>query len=289
MPLPPLTFPDRPPLALAPTRVMGVLNVTPDSFSDGGRFVAPEAAAAHAVAMAREGAAVIDVGGESTRPGAQRVDAAAQVARVVPVVRAVRGALDEAGFDGVMLSVDTTRAAVAEAALDAGASMLNDVSAGREDENMFALAAARGVPIVLMHMLGEPGTMQDAPRYDDVVGEVTAFLEARAGAAEAAGVPASQVVIDPGIGFGKTVAHNLALLHALPRFVATGRAVLLGASRKRFISAVWPAAREPADRLPGTLAVTAWAASAGVSLVRVHDVAANAQAAAVAGRVMVGG
>lgn len=267
--------------------VMGILNVTPDSFSDGGRYVDVDAAVAHGVQMARQGAGLIDVGGESTRPGAERIDAAEQERRVVGTVRALRAGLDGAGQHGVGISIDTTLAPVAAAAVDAGASWINDVSAGREDAGMFALAAQRGVPLVLMHMLGQPGTMQDGPQYTDVVAEVEAFLRERAAKAEQAGVAREQIVIDPGIGFGKTLEHNLALLGALDRFVATGYPVMLGASRKRFIAGVSPAttgarggAAEPSpdDRLGGTVATTVLGGLAGVRYFRVHEVAANRQA-----------
>lgn len=305
---PPLRFPGHRVLTLGQPRIMGILNVTPDSFSDGGAFfdgtdAALDAAVQHALDMARQGAAILDVGGESTRPGAQRIDAQTQIARVVPVIRRIRAALDE-HHRQVVLSIDTTRAAVAEAALRAGASMLNDVSAGREDDAMFAVAAEHGVPIVLMHMQGQPATMQRSPSYGDVVAEVLAFLQSRVRVAQSAGVPRDQIVIDPGIGFGKTVEHNLALLAALPRFMATGNAVLLGASRKRFLDALLPCSTDPGradhaqrdrhtaegsiaapttdDRVPGTVAVTALAVAAGVPLLRVHDVAPNARAAAVA-------
>lgn len=268
-----------------PPQVMGILNVTPDSFSDGGRYAGIDAAVAHGLRMAREGAAVIDVGGESTRPGAQRVPPSEQQRRVVGVIRALRSALDAGGFERVAVSIDTTRASVAEAALDAGASVLNDVSAGVEDAGMFALAAGRGVPIVLMHMQGSPGTMQDAPVYGDVVGEVEAFLVERARAAESAGVARERIAIDPGIGFGKTLAHNLSLLASLGRLVATGYPVLLGASRKRFIEAAQAAAgvttsggQAGADRLGGTVATTVLGCRAGVRVFRVHDVFENRQA-----------
>ncbi len=275
----PLTTPGRPALSLARPVVMGVLNVTPDSFSDGGRFVELDAAVSAGQAMAAQGADVIDVGGESTRPGAARVPATEQKRRVVDVIAALRDALPAE----VWISIDTTRAEVATAALDAGASMVNDVSAGREDPGMLALAAERGAPICLMHMRGEPATMQDEPAYEDVVGEVEAFLLERAAAAEAAGVARGQIVIDPGIGFGKTAEHNLALLAALPRLVGRGYPVLVGASRKRFIGAVSPATGcAAADRLGGTCAVTAHAVAAGAALVRVHDAAPNRQAADVA-------
>ena len=213
--------------------IMGILNVTPDSFSDGGEHDTEDAAVAHGLRMVEQGADVIDVGGDSSRPGSQRVAVAEQISRTAGVIRRLCGAMPHA-----VVSIDTTRAAVAEAALDAGTCILNDISAGREDPAMFDLAAARGVPIVLMHMQGKPATMQDAPHYDDVVAEVEAFLLDRAAAAEAAGVPRGQIVIDPGIGFGKTLEHNLALMADLQRLAATGYPVLLGASRKRFLGAI---------------------------------------------------
>ncbi|MDX1681974.1 MAG: dihydropteroate synthase, partial [Phycisphaeraceae bacterium] len=205
----PLRFPDRPDLPLDRPRIMGIVNATPDSFSDGGRYNDPEAAAAHALAMVDEGVEIIDVGGESTRPGSSRVEVDQQIARTAGVVAAIRKALDNAGHDAVVISIDTTRAEVASAALEAGASMLNDVAAGREDPAMLTLAAEQGRPICLMHMQGEPGNMQDNPTYDDVVGEVEAFLLERRAAAEAAGVERSQILLDPGIGFGKRTNHNL--------------------------------------------------------------------------------
>lgn len=263
--------------------IMGVLNVTPDSFSDGGRWLDAEAAMAHGLELARQGARLIDVGGESTRPGAQRVDAEEQKRRIVPVIKGLRGQLDAQHLGAVGLSVDTTRADVAEAALDSGATMINDVSAGREDPRMLALAARRDAPIILMHMLGEPATMQQDPRYDAVVAEVLGFLEDRAAAAIAAGVDPKQIVIDPGIGFGKTLEHNLELLANLEQFVGTGYAVAIGCSRKRFLAELLSGhlpgqAPEPAKRLGGTCATTVLALQAGVTLIRVHDVAENVQA-----------
>ena len=243
--------------------VMGVLNVTPDSFSDGGRYLNPEAAFAHGLAMWRDGAAWIDVGGESTRPGAAPVDAAEEARRVVPVVHALVAA-------GARVSIDTRRASVAEAAIAAGAGMVNDVSA-----SLHRVAAAAGVPWVAMHMQGEPGSMQDEPRYGDVVAEVGTFLRERAAAALDAGVP--EVWIDPGIGFGKTVAHNLSLLRHLPELVESGHPVLVGTSRKRFIGTLTGGAAED-DRLEGTLATCVWAAAAGAKMVRVHDVAPTVEA-----------
>ncbi len=261
---------------------MAILNVTPDSFYDGGAHVNIPAAVKAGLAMARAGASIIDVGGESTRPGAARVAADAQRRRVVPVIAALREAIDEAGLD-TWISIDTTLADVAVAALDAGADMLNDVSAGREDPAMLALAGARQVPIVLMHMLGEPATMQQNPTYTDVVAEVKGFLLARARAAAEAGAAASQIVLDPGIGFGKTLEHNVALLGRLDALTDTGHPVLLGASRKRFIEHASPAtSRGAEDRLGGTCAATAIAVAAGVRLLRVHDVRENLQAADVA-------
>ncbi len=299
---PSLQFPKSPPLTLDRPRLMGVLNITPDSFSDGGRFSDLAAAVAHARRMAQQGASLLDVGGESTRPGAARVGVDEQIARVVPVIAAVRAMLDDAGFAAVAISVDTTRLAVARAALDAGAEMLNDVSAGTESggvasgegsakgsgeaQGMAELAASRGVPLVLMHMQGQPADMQDAPRYADVVADVTDYLDARAAAAESAGLPASQIVVDPGIGFGKTLAHNLALLHGLGGLIEYqrrfGRHVMLGTSRKGMFAKIDPSMADPADRLPGTLATTALAVAAGCRLIRVHDVRENAQCARVA-------
>jgi len=263
--------------------LMGILNVTPDSFSDGGQFVDVDQAVAHGLQMARDGAAIIDVGGESTRPGSERVDEAQQIERVVEPIRKLRAALDEGGLTTVQISIDTTRRKVAEAALDAGAQIINDVSAGREDPGIFKLAAERGVPIVLMHMLGEPGTMQDDPHYEDVVKEVLAFLLERVYAAVTAGVAREQVWLDPGIGFGKTLDHNLALLGSLDRFVETGLPVLLGVSRKRFIAGCCEGfdAPQASDRLPGTLAAGILGAQAGVHALRVHDVTEHRQALAV--------
>ena len=286
-----LRFPDRPPLVLDRPRIAGILNVTPDSFSDGGKHADVEPAVRHGLQMADEGADVIDVGGESTRPGAGRISAEEQIRRVVAPIRRLRGALQAALPDRVpVISVDTTRSDVARAALDAGASMLNDVSAGRDDPAMLALAAERGVPIVLMHMLGEPATMQDEPRYTDVVGEVLAFLVDRAKAAERVGVTRSQIVIDPGIGFGKTADHNLTLLANLHRFAETGYAVMLGTSRKRFIAAIAGDPNlPPEERAPGTAATTVVGVTAGVHLFRVHDVAISRRAADVAHAVAAAG
>lgn len=273
------------PQPLNPTRplLMGVLNLTPDSFSDGGRFAEPAQAVDHGLQMARDGAGIIDVGGESTRPGSDRVGAEEQISRVVEPIRRLRTALEDQGLGRVTISIDTTLADVADAALDAGATMINDVSAGREDGEMLELAADRGAPIVLMHMLGSPGTMQDDPRYGDVVQEVLGFLNERAEAAIQAGVARNAIWLDPGIGFGKTAAHNLALLGGLQRLVATGYPVLLGVSRKRFIAACCQGFANPTaqQRLPGTLAAGLIGAQAGVAALRVHDVAQHRQALAV--------
>jgi dihydropteroate synthase len=249
--------------------VMGVVNVTPDSFSDGGDFLDPRRAADHAAAMVAAGADWVDVGGESTRPGSAPVPDLEQIARVVPVLRAIAAA----GGPAVVCSVDTTRSAVAAAALDAGAAVVNDVSAGRDDAALLPLVGRRAVPVVLMHMLGTPATMQIDPQYADVTAEVAAFLAARARAAEDAGVSAHRVILDPGIGFGKTVAHNLQLLRELPRLSGGvgGRPLLVGTSRKGFVGRV-TGVSAPADRVFGTAATVAWAVANGVAAVRVHDV-----------------
>ncbi|HEX8340372.1 MAG TPA: dihydropteroate synthase [Tepidisphaeraceae bacterium] len=248
--------------------VMGVLNVTPDSFSDGGQYCDPGRAADHARRMAAEGADLIDVGGESTRPGAARVGIDEQIARVVPVIERLRG-------DGLTISIDTTRAAVAAAALDAGASIANDVSAGEDDPAMLPLAAARGCPVVLMHMRGQPADMQIDPVYDDVVADVAAYLQTRRGAAVAAGVAPHRVVLDPGIGFGKTVAHNLALLSHVHRLTAESP-LLIGTSRKSFLAKAAGLAPD-ADRTLVTAASVAIAGALGAAIHRVHDVAAMRQ------------
>lgn len=257
--------------------IMGILNVTPDSFSDGGLYDDAEQAVRRGVFMAGEGADVIDVGGESTRPGSGPVEAAVQIARVVSVIERLRVLLPER----TSISIDTTQAAVARAALAAGADFINDVSAGRDDPDMLPLAAAERAPIVLMHMQGTPATMQERPHYGDVVGEVLAFLMERAAAAENAGVPRESILLDPGIGFGKRREDNLKLMAYLDRFVAAGYPVLLGTSRKRFMGAVC-GETEPAALVPATVATTALGVSAGVKLFRVHDVKENRQAADVA-------
>lgn len=256
--------------------MMGVLNVTPDSFSDGGRFTEPAGATMHALGMVGEGADIIDVGGESTRPGAARVDAAEQIRRMRDVVAHLRQALP----DHVRISIDTTLPAVAEAALAAGATMINDVQAGLET-GMLELAARSGAPIVLMHMQGTPATMQQDPVYADVVAEVEAFLLARAATAAELGVGKAQIILDPGIGFGKTRAHNLALLAGMGRLSGHGYPLLLGTSRKRFMGSIC-AETDPNNLLGATCATTALGVAAGVRIFRVHDVKPNRQAADVA-------
>ncbi len=264
-------------LSLRPGPVLiGILNVTPDSFSDGGDYLDPERAAARAAAMLDEGAQVIDIGGESTRPGSEPVEPEAELRRVVPVVRRI---LQER--PGAVISVDTYRASTAEAALEAGAVIVNDVSALRGDPDMARLVADAGCYVVLMHMRGEPKTMQDDPRYGDVVREVRDFLRERAEYAAAAGVDPQRVIVDPGIGFGKTREHNLALLRDLAEISALGFPVLVGTSRKRFIGSI-TGVEEPKDRIFGTVATTVLAYERGATLFRVHDVRANREALAVA-------
>ena len=260
---------------MAPYAIMGVVNVTPDSFSDGGSFAGAAEAIAHAARLVEEGAAIVDVGGESTRPGSDPVPVAEELERVVPVVEGVA-----ALGTGAQLSVDTMKLAVAEAAVAAGATYVNDVTAFRHEPALAGLVADRGLDCCLMHMLGEPRTMQDAPRYEDVVSEVKAFLEQRLAAAVAAGVPEERVQLDPGIGFGKTVAHNLELLRRLDEIVAIGRPVVLGTSRKRFIGQI--TGREAADRVHGTVAACVLGLERGARVFRVHDVAAVADGLAVA-------
>jgi dihydropteroate synthase len=253
--------------------VMGIVNVTPDSFSDGGRFLVPDAAVAHGIELAEQGADVLDVGGESTRPGAAPVPAAEELRRVVPVVERL------AATTTVPLSIDTTKAAVARAALDAGATVVNDVSAGRSDPEILGVAAEAGAGYVVMHMQGEPRTMQADPRYDDVVAQVGDFLAERIEVARTAGVAEGALAADPGIGFGKTVEHNLRLLAGLPALAErVGVPVLVGTSRKTFVAKVLARAGTASGDLPvdqreeGTLATVVWAVERGASIVRVHDV-----------------
>jgi len=256
--------------------VMGIVNVTPDSFSDGGRFLDAGRAVEHGLELAAAGAAVLDVGGESTRPGSQPVPAEEQRRRIVPVIRRL------AAEAGVPVSVDTSDASVAAAALEAGATVVNDVTAGRGDAAMLASVAEAGAGYVFMHMQGTPATMQVDPRYDDVVAEVGAFLAQRRQAAGAAGIPDDALVADPGLGFGKTVAHNLTLLARLDDVVAAvGVPVIVGPSRKGFIGVAGgpPGAPLPIEqREDGTLAAVVWALDHGASMVRVHDVAPAVEA-----------
>lgn len=254
--------------------VMGIVNVTPDSFADGGRFFAPEEAIAHALTLLDEGADILDIGGESTRPGADGVPSGTEIDRVIPVIVGILAVWPEA-----LVSIDTSKAAVAEAALAAGAVIVNDVTAGR-DEAMLPLVARAGATVVLMHMRGEPRTMQAETAYDDVVAEVHHFLRERAADAGRAGVAEDAIVLDPGIGFGKDLDGNLRLLAALPDLAALGFPVLLGASRKSFISKLTGA--DVATRLPGSLAAAQCALACPRAIVRVHDVAATVQFLAVA-------
>jgi dihydropteroate synthase len=253
--------------------VMGVVNVTPDSFSDGGAWLDPQAAIAHGRALAAQGAAILDVGGESTRPGAAPVGEAEELRRVLPVIAGLAGA-------GARLSIDTSKAAVAAAALDAGATIVNDVTALRGDPAMAALVAERGCAVCLMHMLGEPRTMQRDPRYADVVDDVRAFLLARLEHAIAHGIDERRVWLDPGIGFGKTIDHNLELLSRLDEIVALGRPVVVGTSRKSFLGAI--TGRAAGDRVAATIATNVLALARGASIFRVHDVAEAHDALAVA-------
>ncbi|MCH8528187.1 MAG: dihydropteroate synthase [Kiritimatiellae bacterium] len=247
-------------------RVMGIVNVTPDSFSDGGTFLAADHAVAHGLRLLDEGADLLDIGGESTRPGAEPVSADAECERVMPVVKGILRARPDA-----VISVDTTKARVAEAALEAGALIVNDVSGGRFDPEMFPLAARTGAGLVIMHMRGTPRTMQDRPVYDDVVAEVAAFFRERLTAAAAAGVRKEAVVFDPGIGFGKTLEHNLDLMANLPALSdAAGRPLLLGVSRKRWVGEI--TGRGVGDRLAGSLGGLAACVEGGAKILRVHDV-----------------
>ncbi len=259
---------------VGPPTLMGILNVTPDSFSDGGAYLDPTAAVARGVELVAAGASIIDVGGESTRPGAEPVAAAEELRRVLPVIEGLRAT----GLD-VVISIDTSKVAVARAAIDAGARLVNDVTAFRADPALASLVGERGVDCCLMHMRGEPRTMQDDPHYDDVVAEVRDFLEERVGYALAAGIRRERIVIDPGIGFGKRVEHNLELLARLDEIAALGLPVLIGTSRKSFLGAV--TGREGGDRLAGTIATCVMAFERGARIFRVHDVAPVADALAV--------
>jgi dihydropteroate synthase len=245
---------------------MGVLNVTPDSFSDGGRYQTREAAIEHAAELLDAGAHVIDIGGESTRPGATPLGLQEELDRVIPIIEALAARLD------VVLSIDTYKAAVAAAALAAGAEMVNDVSALRADDGMVEVVAQAGCPVILMHALWPPATMQDDPEYVDVVDDVIEFLHRQAGWAQARGIQRDSILIDPGIGFGKTLEHNLDLMRSATQVLIGGYAVVYGPSRKRFIGEL--TGKAPGDRIMGTAAAVAVLAAQGVHMVRVHDVAA---------------
>jgi dihydropteroate synthase len=267
----------RPPIAglgMDRPRVMGIVNVTPDSFSDGGRWLDPQAAVAHGLQLEAEGADILDIGGESTRPGAEPIGVEEELRRVIPVIAAL------AKQARAPLSVDTRNAEVMRRAADAGAGIINDVAALAYDPEALRAAAERGLPVVLMHAQGDPRTMQVDPRYDDVVLDVYDWLDARIAACEAAGIPRERIVVDPGIGFGKTVDHNLALIGSLSIFHGLGCPILLGASRKSFIGRL--SGGVPADRrMPGSVAAALMGAAQGVNILRVHDVAATCQALAV--------
>jgi dihydropteroate synthase len=256
-------------------RIMGVVNVTPDSFSDGGAFLDRDAAVAHGLRLAFEGADLLDIGGESTRPGADPVPAGKELDRVIPVIEGIR-----AENDAVRISIDTSKAEVAAAALDAGADYVNDVTALRGDPDMAPLVAERGVDVCLMHMIGTPRTMQSEARYDDVVADVTAFLAGRVEAATAAGIALERIEVDPGIGFAKTTDHNLELLDRLRELTELGRPIVLGTSRKSFLGRI--TGRETAERVPATLATVVMGLERGAEVFRVHDVAPARDALAVA-------
>jgi dihydropteroate synthase len=256
-------------------RIMGVVNVTPDSFSDGGAFLDRDAAVAHGLRLAFEGADLLDIGGESTRPGADPVSERAELDRVIPVIEGIR-----AENGDVRISIDTSKAAVAAAALDAGAGYVNDVTALRGDPDMAGLVAERGVDVCVMHMLGTPRTMQAEAHYDDVVADVKAFLAARIEAALAAGIALERIEIDPGIGFANTLDHNLELLRRLRELTELGRPLVLGTSRKSFLGKI--TGRETAERMPATLATLVMGYERGAEVFRVHDVAPARDALAVA-------
>ncbi len=253
------------------THVMGILNVTPDSFSDGGHYLDAARAVAHAKAMVEEGATLIDIGGESSRPGAMPVPAEEELERVVPVIRALADAVE------VPLSVDTYKACVARHALEAGAHLVNDITALHGDAEMASVIAEMGAGVVLMHIQGTPRTMQLAPHYEDVVGDIRQWLQKRVQLAEASGIAPECIIVDPGIGFGKTAAHNLEILKRLDAFRALGKPMLIGTSRKAFIGNVLALPVE--ERVEGTVATVCWAIAHGADIVRVHDVKATARAA----------
>lgn len=254
--------------------LMGIVNVTPDSFSDGGLYDAPQKAIAHGLKLAEEGADILDIGGESTRPGSAPVGPQQEMDRILPVIEGL------AACCGALLSVDTRHAATMKAALAAGAKMINDVTALAGDPDSLSVAASSGASVCLMHMQGEPGTMQDHPHYNNVIEDVLDFLSERIRACERAGIGAERIIVDPGIGFGKTVDHNLDLIRGINRLKTLGVPVLIGVSRKSFIGRVTGGAalHDPKMRLPGSLACALWAAGQGVDILRVHDVAETRQA-----------
>ncbi len=256
------------------TRVMGIVNVTPDSFSDGGLHASPQAAIEHGLTLLAGGADILDIGGESTRPGARPIEPEEEIARVMPVLS---GLLRPAREAGAILSIDTRNADTMKAALFAGADIVNDVSALTHDERSLRTVAASGARIVLMHMQGTPETMQASPTYVDVVAEVRDWLQHRIDACEAAGIARGRLIVDPGIGFGKSLEHNLALLHGLPAFKALGTGLLVGVSRKQFVARL-SGGEPPTRRLGGSLAAALFAAERGADIVRVHDVAETVQA-----------
>ena len=258
-------------LDIGTPRIMGILNVTPDSFSDGGLHMAPEAAQQGALEMVQSGADIIDIGGESTRPKAEFVPEPLEIARTQPVIAALRAQSD------VVISIDTRKAGVAKLALEAGADLVNDVSGLTYDTAMAAVCAKAGTPVCVMHAQGDPTTMQDAPHYDNVLLDVYDFLSARVDALELAGIGRAKILVDPGIGFGKTVEHNLTLLRNISIFHGLGCGILLGASRKRFIGSIGHAPRSD-TRAPGSIAIGLAALAQGVQILRVHDVADTAQA-----------
>lgn len=261
------------------TLIMGVLNVTPDSFYDKGRFFDKKKAVSHALAMVSDGADIIDIGGESTRPGAKEVGASEEMDRVIPVIEAVAGRIKKP------VSIDTRKAVVAGAALKAGACIVNDVSALRHDPSMAGVAAKFGAAVILMHMKGTPETMQAAPRYKDVIKEIAAYLKESANLAARAGVKKDNIIVDPGIGFGKTLEHNLEILRRLKDFKILGHPVCIGTSRKSFIGRIL-GSDDPEDRLAGTIAACAAAIMNGADILRVHDVKEAAEAARITDSIM---
>jgi dihydropteroate synthase len=260
---------------------MGILNATPDSFSDGGKYFSQTAAITRALDMVAQGADIIDIGGESTRPGAGPVSVGEEIDRVVPIIKTLRETSD------ILISIDTMKAETARRALEAGADIINDVSALEADPLMVEVAAESGAGVILMHMKGSPGTMQDHPEYDDVVKEVGGYLTERIAFALERGVAQNQLVIDPGIGFGKTVQHNLQLLNGLPRLTELNYPLLIGASRKRFIGKILNR-QDPAERRAGSLGVAAWAVMCGAHILRVHDVIDTCDACGLVDTLMTG-